>query len=372
MTLAWFISDMIIVKSLHSIFFDFGIPNTISESIHKLADNLMDIITFFFNEENNYLNINNNFSAPDYLFVSNVIAKEMPELIESKVILSYKSPLPGLICKKWSGKVTQEENDYYQQEKEKENNIKNQNSFSNALLKFSRMNESTQSIIHKSIEISSVSLADFVFIIIFKQITIILAIYGYYIIFGSIVGGIVFIYLLNKLANRYLCNTNTIEVEGNNLNSISFVDQPNNNNSINQQNPTIVNNAPTDEYGETYVISSSNSSTLSNSSRNIDQFILSDNSTNSISNEEDDEDVIKNLTVSSNQDLVADASIVDSKTVNDAKNDNIATDSKGKYSENQEEEEEEEEELYDYYEKKIDLENYSSNSSEEEEDYSIF
>jgi hypothetical protein len=293
MTLAWFISDMIIVKSLHSIFFDFGIPNTISESIHKLADNLMDIITFFFNDENNNLNINNNFSAPDYLFVSTVIAKEMPELIESKVILSYKSPLPGLICKKWSGKVTQEEKDYKQQEKE--NNIKNQNSFSNAFLKISRMNESTQSIIQKSIEISSVSLADFVFIIIFKQITIILAIYGYYIIFGSIVGGIVFIYLLNKLANRFFCNTNTIEIEGNNINSISIVDQPNNNNSINQQNPTIVNNAPTDEYGETFVIpSSSNSSTLSNSSRNIDQYILSDNSTNSNrSNEEDDEDVIK-------------------------------------------------------------------------------
>jgi hypothetical protein len=49
--------------------------------------------------------------------------------------------------------------------------------------------------------------------------------------------------------------------------------------------------------------------------------------------------------VSSNQDFIADVSIVDSKTVNDSKHDNIATDSKGKYSGNQEEEEE----LYDYY-----------------------
>jgi hypothetical protein len=102
-----FIADILVTRVFQSFLLDFAIPNTVSSSASKIRDQIYDLVLQLCRDNENQDNKTNNnknksFSAPDYLFISTQVAKKMPELLESSLILSYKNSLPGQLKLKWN------------------------------------------------------------------------------------------------------------------------------------------------------------------------------------------------------------------------------------------------------------------------------
>lgn len=62
---------------------------------------LSDTVAALCVNENKYEEKKIVLNAPNYLFVATNLAKRFPSIMESLIVLSYQSYLPGEISKKW-------------------------------------------------------------------------------------------------------------------------------------------------------------------------------------------------------------------------------------------------------------------------------
>jgi hypothetical protein len=86
---------------MECVWIQFIVPNLVSKDVLQVNELLSNTVLELCSgkshtEDNNVLN------APDYLFVSTNLAKMYPNLMESTIIMSYRSYLPGELSKKWN------------------------------------------------------------------------------------------------------------------------------------------------------------------------------------------------------------------------------------------------------------------------------
>lgn len=95
--------EIVINETMECIWVNFFVPTLVTDEVRSVVVAISDTITKLcmtttYNDEDAaryFLN------APDYLFLSTNVAKAYPNLLESMIVLSYNSHLPGEICKKW-------------------------------------------------------------------------------------------------------------------------------------------------------------------------------------------------------------------------------------------------------------------------------
>ena len=102
--------ELIWKQTADSIILGYAIPNLVTERVLFAQNTLIKLSTALIrNTIGLHENINNNstnntinhivdfhsFSASDYLYESNIVARHFPHLIESSIVLSYRNPLPG-------------------------------------------------------------------------------------------------------------------------------------------------------------------------------------------------------------------------------------------------------------------------------------
>lgn len=86
-----FAFDIAVNNTLEVLVMEYFIPWTIKSRAAVIKTKLEGIITTI--DNTNSLN-NVGFNVPDYFFVSTIIARQRPELIESKIIMAYKATTP--------------------------------------------------------------------------------------------------------------------------------------------------------------------------------------------------------------------------------------------------------------------------------------
>ena len=95
-----FIAEILFNETLECIWIQCVIPMLVKDEIRKVGDSITEIVNELCSQtqqdERLFLN------APDYLFVSTNLAKKFPDLMESIVVQSYFSHLPGEISKLWN------------------------------------------------------------------------------------------------------------------------------------------------------------------------------------------------------------------------------------------------------------------------------
>jgi hypothetical protein len=98
---AWLLTT--ILNVLIDIFFNyfcegfilhFWIPSLISDQVHKVGISLKKLIGVLFSDEFKNSKTKHKFSSTEYMFLSHMLALNMPELHESALIMSYKNALP--------------------------------------------------------------------------------------------------------------------------------------------------------------------------------------------------------------------------------------------------------------------------------------
>jgi len=95
-----FIAEILFNETLECIWIQCVIPMLVKDEIRKVGDSITEIVNELCSQtqqdERLFLN------APDYLFVSTNLAKKFPDLMESIVVQSYFTHLPGEISKLWN------------------------------------------------------------------------------------------------------------------------------------------------------------------------------------------------------------------------------------------------------------------------------
>lgn len=94
-----FVIEIVLFETMECIYINFLVPALVSNDVRHAGDSINDIITQLCSttpiDAKYFLNV------PDYLFVSTNVAKHHPELMESIIVRSYHSHVPGEIAKKW-------------------------------------------------------------------------------------------------------------------------------------------------------------------------------------------------------------------------------------------------------------------------------
>jgi hypothetical protein len=93
----YFAFDVAVNNTLEVLVMEYFIPWTIKSCAAVIKTKLEGIITTIANSDSvNSVNSVNSvaFNVPDYFFVSTMIARRRPELLESKLILAYKATTP--------------------------------------------------------------------------------------------------------------------------------------------------------------------------------------------------------------------------------------------------------------------------------------
>ena len=95
-----FIAEILFNETLECIWIQCVIPMLVKDEIRKVGDSITEIVNELCSQtqQDDTLFLN----APDYLFVSTNLAKKFPDLMESIVVQSYFTHLPGEISKLWN------------------------------------------------------------------------------------------------------------------------------------------------------------------------------------------------------------------------------------------------------------------------------
>ena len=97
--------EIILFETMESIWIQFFVPNLISSEVQRvnqiLSDTIVELCSVETKKEDNLV-----LDATEYLFVSTNLAKLYPDLMESVLILSYHTYLPGELSKKWQSGVS--------------------------------------------------------------------------------------------------------------------------------------------------------------------------------------------------------------------------------------------------------------------------
>ena len=97
------ITEMFLVETIECVWVHFLVPDVIGKEVKRALRLLFEatekLSTSVVPDEHFILN------APSYLFLSTNVAKEFPNLLESMIVSSYHSHLPGELAKKWELKV---------------------------------------------------------------------------------------------------------------------------------------------------------------------------------------------------------------------------------------------------------------------------
>ena len=94
-----FFVEIILNETLECIWIQCLIPMIVSDEVRKVGDSITEIIVDLCSTSSQNKRIFLN--APDYLFISTNVAKKFPNLMESIVIQSYFSHIPGELSKLW-------------------------------------------------------------------------------------------------------------------------------------------------------------------------------------------------------------------------------------------------------------------------------
>jgi len=91
--------EVFVIESIECIWINFVVPNLVTNEIRSALDSLNVAINSLCaaSSADSRLFLN----APKYLFVSTNLSQQHPELLESMIIQSYFSYLPGEVSKKW-------------------------------------------------------------------------------------------------------------------------------------------------------------------------------------------------------------------------------------------------------------------------------
>ena len=109
-----FLLDMLLFETLECVWVNVLVPSVVTKEVNRIhmilhvAVQQMVMHAMYEdddhsdNEDNNKVRVVMN--APDYLFVSTKVAKAFPQLMESVIVLSYQSYMPGEIAHQWGAK----------------------------------------------------------------------------------------------------------------------------------------------------------------------------------------------------------------------------------------------------------------------------
>jgi hypothetical protein len=95
-----FFVEIILNETMECLWIQCVIPMLVSDEVRKVGDSITEIISDLCSTtpKDSRLFLN----APDYLFVSTNLAKKFPQLMESIVVQSYFSHIPGELSKLWN------------------------------------------------------------------------------------------------------------------------------------------------------------------------------------------------------------------------------------------------------------------------------
>jgi hypothetical protein len=97
--------EMLLFETIECIWIQFFVPNLVADEVRRVNGILTDSIVNLCSNHNKEDDDNNNslllLDAPEYLFISTNLAKTYPKAMESVLVLSYHSYLPGELAKKW-------------------------------------------------------------------------------------------------------------------------------------------------------------------------------------------------------------------------------------------------------------------------------
>ena len=103
--LAQFFIEICINESLECLWLHYIVPMLAAKEVMASHAVLVDLVEKFCMADGGqqYMSLETNgaFNAPDYLFVSTNVAKAFPSLMESCIVQSYTTPLPGESAKQW-------------------------------------------------------------------------------------------------------------------------------------------------------------------------------------------------------------------------------------------------------------------------------
>ncbi len=98
-----FVTEMLLIETIECMWAHFFVPDIIGKEVKRALTLLFEatekLSSSVIPDEHFILN------APSYLFLSTNVAKEFPNLLESMIVSSYHSHLPGELAKKWELKV---------------------------------------------------------------------------------------------------------------------------------------------------------------------------------------------------------------------------------------------------------------------------
>lgn len=94
-----FITEIFLFSTMECLWINFMIPSLLTEKINKIKEQI-----YFLEHDDQNKIYKYSLNAPAYLFLSNKLAKEYPDNEDSKMILSYKHYLPGMISEIWKEK----------------------------------------------------------------------------------------------------------------------------------------------------------------------------------------------------------------------------------------------------------------------------
>ena len=94
------VMEVLIVESIECLWIHFAVPDMVHREVLSATTNMMENLEKFFNSS--VPNTKYFLSAPAYLFVSTNVSVHFPKMMESIVVKSYFSHLPGeMLSRKW-------------------------------------------------------------------------------------------------------------------------------------------------------------------------------------------------------------------------------------------------------------------------------
>ena len=94
-----FIVEIILFETMECVWINCVIPALVSEEVRCVGDSIKEVVYLLCatsNEDPRYF-----LNAPEFLFVSTILAKKFPTLMESILVQSYYSHVPGELAKRW-------------------------------------------------------------------------------------------------------------------------------------------------------------------------------------------------------------------------------------------------------------------------------
>jgi len=99
------IVEICINETLECGWIHYVVPSLIHREVQEASESVMRIVTELgtdsSREQHSEQNGSHVLNAPDYLFVSTNVARSLPDLMESLIVQSYQSHLPGELSRKW-------------------------------------------------------------------------------------------------------------------------------------------------------------------------------------------------------------------------------------------------------------------------------